>query len=70
MRKALGIVLVVAFIATVAMGTYVIQSQTRMANPALVARMHMNNHLTIQDGKTSPLKTNIAQPDDDYDAPF
>jgi hypothetical protein len=28
------------------------------------------NHLTIQDGKTSPIKSKTAQPDDDYDAPF
>ncbi|MBU2228546.1 MAG: UvrD-helicase domain-containing protein [Proteobacteria bacterium] len=28
------------------------------------------NHLTIQDGIASPVKTKMAQPDDDYDAPF
>ncbi|PJC73501.1 MAG: hypothetical protein CO012_08990 [Syntrophobacterales bacterium CG_4_8_14_3_um_filter_49_14] len=28
------------------------------------------NHLTIQDGKTSPVKPKMAQPDDDYEAPF
>lgn len=28
------------------------------------------NHLTIQDGKTTPIKPKMVQPDDDYDAPF
>lgn len=28
------------------------------------------NHLTIQDGKALPVKTKMAKPDDDYDAPF
>ncbi|MBN1664554.1 MAG: AAA family ATPase [Deltaproteobacteria bacterium] len=29
-----------------------------------------NNHLTIQDGKASPVQTKMTQQNDDYDAPF
>jgi hypothetical protein len=49
MKRVLGIVLIVAFAATLAMGVYVTQATAKVSSPATLAKMQINRHLVIQD---------------------